>query len=110
VTDMDEMTAPTVSDKPQFYKVRLTHPSHNRKTVFRSVSPTRAQAFVENRFPRGSEAYLESPDGVTTHYEAERQGENGTDAEKWAPFDPDSWEPVDTQSPPGDSPWADKEG
>jgi len=106
------MTTTEVDTKPspEFYKVRLTHPNHHRRTVFRSVSESRARAFMEKRFPRGSEAYLESPDGTTHHYEAERTGPQGTDAEQWAPFDPDTWIPVAEAPPPGQDEWADKEG
>jgi len=100
----------TVSDAPEFYKVKLSHPNHNRRTVFRSISEQRARMFVQNRYPRGSEAYLEHPDGTTEHYEAERQGDNGMHADQWASFDPDSWVPQDQAPPPGDSVWADKEG
>jgi hypothetical protein len=113
VATTDEDMDPTVavpSTKPEFYKVKLSHPDHHRKVTFRSVSLARARKFVENRFPRGSEAYLEHPDGTTEHYEAERAGEYGTDAEPWGPFDPDSYVPVEAAIPPGDSEWSDKEG
>lgn len=103
-------TAVAAKAKPEFYRVRLTHPNHHDRTVFRSISEERARAFVENRFPRGSEAYLEHPDGTTEHYEAERTGEYGMHAPKWAPFEPSEWIPVDQAPPPGDSEWADKEG
>lgn len=98
------------SDKPEFYKVKLSHPDHHARTVFRSISLKRARSFVERRFPRGSEAYLEHPSGTTEHYEHERQGDNGTDAEQWGPFDPEAYQPVGQAPPPGDSIWADKEG
>lgn len=104
------MTDVDTTDVPQFHKVRLTHPNHNRKVVFRSVSESRARDFVEKRFPRGSEVYVESPDGVTTHYEAERTGERGQDAEKWQPFDPTQWYAPEEAVPPGQDAWADKEG
>jgi hypothetical protein len=76
-----ESTAPVKASDLDWYKVRLTHHIHNRKVLFRSVSEKRARKFVENRFPRGSEAYLELPDGSEEHYEHERQGEMGTDVE-----------------------------
>lgn len=102
----------TVTDEetPQFYKVRQTHPNLNRRVVFRSVSGERARRFVESRFPRGSEVYLESPDGTTQHYEAERVGEKGQDIDRWQPFDPDSWTAPEEAIPPGQDAWADKEG
>lgn len=99
-----------VSDRPQFWRVRLTHPTHNRRTVFRSVSEKRARNWLEGHFPRGTEAYLESPQGLTFHYEHERAGEKGADAEKWAEFDPETWVPTEQQVPPGQDAWADKEG
>lgn len=110
---MSETATETAVVKQQdmaWWKVKLSHPTHHRKVVFRSLSEKRARAFVVNRFPRGSEAYLESPDGTTEHYEAERQGHQGTDVELWQPFDPDTWIPPDTQTPPGETMWADKEG
>lgn len=94
----------------EWYLVKLTHPNHNRRVVFRSVSKQRAETFLEKRYPRGSEAYIEYPDGSTHHYEAERQGEFGVDEDRWAPFDPDSWIAPDTQAPPGETAWSDKEG
>lgn len=93
-----------------WYYVKLTHPNHHKKVVFRSVSKNRAERFLVNRYPRGSEAYLEYPDGSTYHYEHERQGPLGVDVEAWAPFDPNSWIPPDTQAPPGENAWSDKEG
>jgi hypothetical protein len=96
--------------KPQFHLVKLTHPNHHGRIVFRSISEARAKRFVQDRYPRGSEAYLEHPDGTAEHYEAERTGEFGMDAEPWAPFDPEAWVPPEQAPPPGDSEWADKEG
>lgn len=104
------MTTAVQASDLSWYKVKLTHPNHNQKTVFRSVDENRARAFIEKRFPRGSEAYLEHPDGTIEHYEHERQGEFGVDQPRWAPFDPSSWEAPDTQAPPGETAWADKEG
>lgn len=95
---------------PQFNKVILTHPKLMGQTVFRSISETRARAWLEAHYPRGSEAYLQLTNGSTEHYEAERRGENGTDADRWQPFDPADWVPAEQQAPPGDSEWADKEG
>jgi hypothetical protein len=97
-------------EAPQFYKVVLTHPSHNKKVVFRSVSQSRAKAFVENHFPRGSEAHLVTPSGDTLHYERERVGEKGQDVETWQPFNPDDWSAPEESVVPGQDSWADKEG
>ena len=95
---------------PQWYKVVATHPQLMGQTFFRSISESRARQWLESHYPRGSEAHLVLPDGSTENYEAERRGENGADADKWAPFDPESWVPVSQAPPPGDSEWADKEG
>lgn len=95
---------------PAFFKVNLTHPDHHNRTVFRSVSESRARKWLADHFPRGSEAHLVSPDGTIVSHEAERAGENGADAEKFAPFDPTTWVPTNEAPPPGDSEWADKEG
>ena len=111
MTDDTKVPAkPVKAATPDFFKVKLSHPNHNKKTVFRSVSESRARSFVERRFPRGSEAYLEHPDGTTESYEAERQGDYGTDADNWAAFDPEAYQPVDQAPPPGESEWSDKEG
>lgn len=101
----------SATGKPSFWRVVLTHPNHNGKTVFRSISETRARLWLVNHCPRGSEMHLVGPDGSTHSYEHERVGENGNDAERWDSFfDPAEWIPVDQAPPPGDSEWADKEG
>jgi hypothetical protein len=93
-----------------WFKVVLTHPGHNDKVVFRSVSENRARRFMESRFPRGSEAFLQLPDGSIEHYERERQGDMGADVPVWMPFDRSSWVPAADQAPPGENAWSDKEG
>lgn len=95
---------------PPFFLVRLTHPDTRNKLIFRSVSEKRARAYLTRFFPRGSEAYLELPDGSMEHHEMERSGEFGTDADVWAPFNPASWQPPSEIVPPGESAWADREG
>lgn len=97
-------------DKPRFFRVVLTHPGLNGRTVFRSVSERRAKEWLQNHYPRGSEAHLVTPDGDTHHYEAERAGERGADAEQWQPFDPSTWIPVEQSAPPGQDEWSDTEG
>lgn len=92
------------------FKVRLSHPNERRKTVFSSVSENRARRFIVTRFPRGEEAYLEKPDGSAESYQHERTGPYGEDADQWAPFDPDAYQPPEEASPPGESAWADVEG
>jgi hypothetical protein len=107
---LDGTDGPVRAQDFDWFFVRLTHPALNQRNVFRSVSEKRARAFIERRYPRGSEAHLVLPDGSAEHYEAERAGEYGMDADPWAPFDPDSWLPPDQQAPPGESAWSDKEG
>ena len=94
---------------PGRYRVKLSHPTHNKRVVFSSVDEGRARAFVQNRFPRGEEAYLESPDGTTESYQHERQDEYGRDTDKWAPFDPETYVPPSQQEAPGQSEWGDVE-
>lgn len=106
-TDVMERPKP---EAPQFYRVHLTHPVHHKRVVFRSVSEKRARDWLIRRYPRGSEAYLAKPDGTFEHYEAERTGDKGQDAELWADFDPESWVAPEMAPPPGDDAWADKEG
>jgi hypothetical protein len=91
------------------WQVRLSHPAERRKVVFSSVSESRARAYLQNRYPRGEEAYLEGPDGSTESYQHERTGEYGEDADKWAEFDPDKYKPPEEQPPPGESSWQDVE-
>jgi hypothetical protein len=102
--------APAPSGKSQWFRVVLTHPSLNGRTVFRSVSESRAKGWLENHYPRGSEAHLVTPDGATHHYERERAGERGTDVDQWQPFNPEDWVPAEQQAPPGQDEWSDKEG
>jgi hypothetical protein len=97
-------------DGPAWFRVRLTDPVHMGQTLFRSVSESRAKAFIERRFPRGSEAYLETPDGDTFSHEYERTGDKGADADRWAPFDPSEWVRPSQSEPPGQDAWADREG
>lgn len=91
------------------FKVRLSHPRDNRRVVFSTVSENRARQFVANRFPRGEEAYLESPGGKTEAFQQERSGPYGEDVDQWAPFDPDAYVPPEEAEPPGQSSWADVE-
>jgi hypothetical protein len=108
----DAVVAKSTKDDsgPGWYYVKLSHPSERRRTVFRSVSEKRARAHIENRYPRGSEAYLEKPDGSTESFENERQGEHGTDADPWASFDVESYKPPEEAPAPGTSQWGDVEG
>ena len=96
-------------DDPGRYQVRLSHPQERKKVVFSSISENRARRFIQNRFPRGSEAYLEKPDGTFEHYEGERTGPHGEDADQWADFDPESYVPPEEAAPPGEAAWQDVE-
>jgi len=74
--------AETKTDEgPGRWQVKLSHPNERGRTVFTSVSESRARQHVERKYPRGSEAYLVSPDGKAESYEHERQGDYGTDAD-----------------------------
>lgn len=92
------------------FKVVLTHPQEQGRVVFSSVSESRAKQHIVNHFPRGSEAHLVTPDGKTLSYEAERTGDQGQDADKWADFDPSSYQ-VPSQTPvAGENEYADRNG
>ena len=92
------------------YKVKSTHKADQGKVLFRTVSENRAKGFVEKLFPRGSEAYLEYPDGRTFHYEHERSNPDGTDTDRWDDFDPEAWMPPAEQPQAGTDEYADREG
>lgn len=86
-------TSGTVVDerpaKPQYYTV-MDSLTQNR-VHFRSVSEKRARAWVEAHMPRGSDHYLQYPNGETWAYEQERTGERGADLDPWQPFDPSTY-------------------
>jgi len=107
---MPDVAPKQAEKKPEFFLVKMTHPQNHGRVVFRSVSEKRAKTWVENHYPRGSEAYLETPAGKTFHYEAERAGEQGADVDSWSAFDPESWVSPAQSAPPGQDEWADKEG
>lgn len=96
-------------DSPGRFQVRLSHPTERKKVVFSSISESRARRFIQNRYPRGSEAYLELPDGSFESYEHERAGEHGEDADQWGEFDPEAYTPPEEQQPPGEAAWQDVE-
>jgi hypothetical protein len=108
----DTPPAAPVATRPKNtrYRVRLSHPKDGKRIVFTSISEKRARDHLMRRYPRGTTAYLELPDGSTEHYEPERCDEHGLEAEPWAPFDPDAFQPPEEVSPPGQSEWADTEG
>jgi hypothetical protein len=96
-------------DAPDRFQVRLTHPLERKRVVFSSISEKRARKYVQNRYPRGEEAYIQMPDGSFESYQHEREGPHGEDMDQWAPFDPDKWLPPDEAPAPGESAWADVE-
>ena len=109
-TDKSSTKTSTKPDEgPQRWKVRLSHPLENKRVVFSSVSENRARRFLQNRYPRGEEAYLELPAGVTESYQHERTGPRGEDASQWDAFDPAAYIPPEEAAPPGESAWADVE-
>jgi hypothetical protein len=97
------------ASSPDRWQVKLSHPLERKRTVFSSVSEKRARAFLQNRYPRGEEAYLEGPDGYTESYQQERTGEHGEDAEPWQAFDPEAYVPPEEAAPVGEAAWADVE-
>lgn len=91
--------------------VRLAHPDDRKRVVFSSVSEQRARNHVVNKYPRGTTAYLEGPDGRTQEYAAGRlDPDTGIETDEWADFDPDSYSPSALATAPGNSEWADTEG
>jgi len=108
-TDKGSTKTSNKQDGPQRWKVRLSHPLDMRKVVFSSISENRARRHIQNRYPRGEEAYLEGPDGTTESFQQERTGPKGEDADQWQPFNPDDYMPPEEQAPPGESAWADVE-
>jgi hypothetical protein len=99
----------TQTNEPGRWKIRSSFPIDNKRVLFSSVSEKRARKYIANRFPRGSEAYLESPDGSFESYEHERSDEYGVETDQWAEFDPTTWVPPSEQEPPGQSAWGDVE-
>lgn len=91
------------------FRVRLTHPAERKRTVFSTVSEGRARTYLQNHYPRGTEAYLEHPDGTTESFENERQGENGGDADPWGAFDPETYTPPEETETPAGTDWGDRE-
>jgi hypothetical protein len=90
-------------------RVRVSNPVSLKRVVFSSVSETRARAWLESHCPRGSEFYLELPDGSTHAYEVERTGAQGADVELWQPYDYESYVAPSMNEPPGQDAWADVE-
>lgn len=115
VTTDETTTGETATEQPRDaktgrFRVRLSHPDDRKRVVFSSVDEKRARRYLENNFPRGSTAYLETPDGSTEHYEPERADEKGRGMDAWGAFDPDAYEPPGQAAAPGESDWADTEG
>jgi hypothetical protein len=106
---MQADAATTKAEKPKFYMVKVSNPVSNGRIVFRSVSQKRAMAWVEAHCPRGSEFYLEAPNGDIMSYEQERTGEKGTDVDQWAEYDPSQYVSPELNVPGQADAWSDAE-
>lgn len=102
--------SPAVVKTPGWWRVRVSHPKSNKRTVFRSINERRARQWLMNRAPRGEEFYLESPTGEIESYVHGRMNDDGTDASFWQPFDPSQFVPPEEMAAPGDAGWPDMEG
>jgi hypothetical protein len=103
--------ASAASNAPGFWYVRVANPNANKRALFRSVSESRARAWMMAHVPTGEEEYLESPDGSTeTYMKGRLDGEYGVEAEEWQSYDPSSYEQKSNLDQPGQSAWADAEG
>jgi hypothetical protein len=106
----DEMMAAKASQGgPPRYKVLVSNATHGDRTLFSSVSQTRARKYVEQRCPRGQHFFVRDPDGNDWSYEHERHtgGPQGEDVEVWQPFDRDAYQAPDLQPVSSNDPWAD---
>jgi hypothetical protein len=108
MADTKNDSAATEKPIPRF-KVVSSHALDQGRVLFSTVSEKRARAFIQNRFPRGEEAHLVTPDGKTESYQHERTGPHGEDVEQWQPFDAAAWRPPQEQPPPGETAWQDVE-
>lgn len=108
--DAPAETGESKGGPPPFFLVRSSHHQDRKRILFRSVDEQRARQWLTNRFPRGSEAHIELPDGTFESHEAERSGDYGVRQDAWAPFDPETWTPPSEAEPPGESAWSDREG
>jgi hypothetical protein len=79
--------AARVRPKPTKFKVRKfvqgmdTHP-----VLFSDENEALAKRYIKNNHPRGREVYLESPDGIRTHYSADHDFQ---DTDAWQEWDDD---------------------
>jgi hypothetical protein len=103
------MAAKAKQGGPPRFKVLVSNSTHGDRTLFSSVSETRARKYVEQRCPRGQHFFVRGPDGTDMSYEHERLtgGPQGEDVDTWQAFDRDAYqaptlEPVNTNDP-----WAD---
>lgn len=113
---MSDATTETTSEEAPaqprgYYKVRVSHPASNKRTVFRSIDEGRARTWLAAHSPRGEEFYLESPDGTTeSHVVGRQHPDTGAVIDSWQPFNPEDYVPPESQPPPGDAGWPDVEG
>lgn len=106
----DALMAEKAGNKgPDRFRVMVSHKGTGDRTLFSSVSESRARRFVEQRCPRGSHFFVRNPDGTDWSYEHERLtgGPQGEELDAWQPFDREAYqaptlEPVNTNDP-----WAD---
>lgn len=95
---------------PPRYRVIVSNALAGDRTLFSSVSETRARKWVENNCPRGSHFFVRDPDGNDWSYEHDRHtgGPQGEDVEVWQPFDRAAYQaPTLDAQPAGNDPWAD---
>jgi hypothetical protein len=94
---------------PPRYKVIVSDPTANDRTLFSSVSQNRARTWVEQHVPRGQHVFVLNPDGSMDGYEFERisGGPQGEDVEMWQPFDRDEYSSPELTPVNVHDPWAD---
>jgi hypothetical protein len=82
---MAEKVTPPAKEKPKVWRVRSAielGQSGNPRILHEASTEREAQRYVEQRFPRGREHYVEHPDGYKEHY---THGED----EPWQEFIPE---------------------
>jgi hypothetical protein len=94
---------------PPRFKVVVSDPNANDRTLFSSVSKKRARAYVEQHCPRGQHFFILGPDGSMESYEHERHsgGPQGEDIEAWQEFDRDAYSTPELNPVNTNDPWAD---
>jgi hypothetical protein len=94
---------------PARWKVIVSDPNANGRTLYSSVSEGRAKQWLENHCPRGQHFCLVGPDGSMFSYEHERLtgGPQGEDVEAWQPFDQAAYSSPELNPVNTHDPWAD---